>query len=280
LVAKEKMKIQLVKYTPLAYAPDAICEAINRHTEHTAFVSTEIDTDADVIHFNNVYFPTDKPAIIHYHSEPRLKGISLDCPYRKIVNAQYHALLPEYRGCTPVRQVINFDTPLYDTKHIDDVIIGYSPTSRTKVGEWHDKGYDDTIRVLESLHQERGWQYDIIENVPLDQCITRKQNCSHIIDECVTGSYHRSGLEGLALGKPSLCNMTEPVSMLFCRVSGFHANPFYLYPINFLKDGIIRMVCDRTKNVGRCNRMWMIQYWHPADVIKEYIKIYEEVANA
>jgi len=282
--AEEIMKIQISKQTPLAMAPDAICEAINRHTEHTAFMSNEMDTDADVLHFNNTYWLQDKPATIHYHSEPRWKGLQLDCPYLKLVNAQYHALLPEYQNCIPVRQVINFDNPAYDMRLSapGTVKFGYSPTARTKVGEWHDKGYDQTVKVLQELKSGCGWDYDVIEGVSLEECISRKQNCSIIIDECVTGSYHRSGLEGLALGKPTVSYLSKEVGELFISASGRHGIPFVNVPIAGLKDGLVRLVeaLNRNPHAGFNNRLWMARYWNPADIVQEYVKIYEGVLDA
>ena len=276
------MIIQISKQTPLAYAPDAICEAINRHTEHTAIMSNELDTHADVLHFNNTYWLTDKPSVIQFHSEPHWKGLQLDCPYKKLVNAQYHALLPEYADCTPVRQVINFDQPQYDMQAVEGVKIAYSPTSRKKVGEWHDKGYEQAITVLESLKNRHGWQYDVIEGVPLDECIARKRACSIVLDECVTGSYHRSGLEGLALGKPTISYLSQGVTELFLDVSGQHGRPFFSVAIDGLEGGIERLVDAMTlrPELGFYNRLWMCEYWHPADVVEEYIKIYEGVLNA
>ena len=278
------MKIQISKQTPLAMSPDAVCEAINRHTDHTAFMSNEMDTDADIIAFNNTYWPTDKPACIQYHSEPHWKGLQLDCPYVKLVNAQYHALLPEYADCIPVRQVINFDKPAYDMRWLmpGTIRFGYSPTSRAKVGEWHDKGYEQTVKVLAELKEERGWDYDIIEGVSLDECISRKQNCNVIIDECVTGSYHRSGLEGLALGKPTVSWMKPDVMELFLDVSGRQWQPFFSVNIKGLKSGLIRLVEEfmaKMPHYGFHNRFWMAQNWNPADVVLEYIRIYEKVLN-
>jgi len=286
LVADEEMKIQISKHTPLAMAPDAICEAINKHTNHTAFMSNEMDTDADVIHFNNTYWLTDKPAVIHYHSEPSWKGLQLDCPYKKLVNAQYHATLPEYADCEPVRQVINFDKPEYNMIKSDRGVVkfGYSPTSRVKVGQWHDKGYEQTIAILAELKAERGWDYDIIEGVNINECIQRKRNCTIIIDECVTGSYHRSGLEALALGKPTVSYLSQPVIDMFLKSSGRHGVPFFSVKIEGLKDGLIRLITDFmpriSTEIGFYNRFWAAQHWHPADVVQEYINAYQSVKDS
>ncbi len=266
------MKIQIVANTWLAGAPAALAQAINKHTEHQAFISCEKDTDADVLHFNNSFFNTYKPAVIQYHSEPRWKDVMLDCPYRKLVNAQYHMFLPEYRNCKPVRQVINFDEPEWDLMPVGQNVIGYSPTSRSKVGQWHDKGYERTVEILHNMHERLGYDFDVIENVSYEECIQRKRRCSILIDECVTGSYHRSALEAVALGKIAICNLSEELQDWF-RLR-FGSNPFRIADMNSLPAALIR---THYSGCFSSNRFWMIKNWHPRDVAAEYIEIYKEV---
>lgn len=264
------MRIQIAKSTPLAWAPDAVCKAINRWTDHYAFLSNDPDDQADVIHFNNTFWKTDTPAVIQYHSEPTWKGLMLDCPYKKLVNAQYHMLLPEYADCDPVRQVINFCDPEWDMLDVPEPRIGYSPTSRVKVGQWHDKGYEATVAAIKAS----GLAYDIIEGVSPEECIERKRHCSIIIDECVTGSYHRSGLEGLALGKRTIGCISGTLQAWATHKFGSMIP--ICQPITGIKNAI-GIVLYLSGKPGFSNRLWMLKHWHPADVVQEYVRAYEEV---
>jgi len=269
------MRIQISKQTPLANAPDELCYAINKWTDHEAFMSNDPNAVADFIMFNNTYFKTDIPAAIWYHSEPRWKGLQLDCPYLKLVNAQYHATLPEYADCIPVRNVINFDKPEYAYRRVDGLRIAYSPSSKVDVGEWHRKGYDETVKALE------GYDADIITDTPLDECLRRKNACSVVIDECVTGSYHRSALEGLAMGKIAIGNLSDEVKRVVKDACGSDL------PISNAKIDQLPCLLEYISNLSdyemwiEClhNRLWMSINWHPKDIANEFIKIYEEVIN-
>lgn len=272
------MKIQISKPTPIANAPDELCYAINKWTEHEAFMSNDPDSYADLIHFNNAYFPTDLPSVIQYHSEPTWKGLTLDCPCRKLVIAQYHSTLPEYSDCDIVRNVINFDKPEYAYRRVNGVKVAYSPSSKVKVGQWHDKGFEETTAILE----QSGVEYDVITDVSLSECLERKNACSVVIDECVTGSYHRSALEGLAMGKPTICYLSKEVLSVFMNASGNNGCPFFNVHIDDLEAGLGRLIDNMAKrpHLGMYGKLWMIKYWHPKDIAEEFIKIYKEVIDA
>ena len=270
------MKIKMFKQTPIANAPDELCYAINKWTEHEAFMSTDEDEPADIVHFNNAYYRTDMPAVIQFHSEPRWKGLMLDCPYKKLVIAQYHATLPEYADCTVVRNVINFDKPEYAYKPVSELKVAYSPSSRVKVGEWHDKGYEETVAALE----QSGVDYDVITDVPFDECLRRKAECSVHIDECVTGSYHRCTLEGLAMGKVVIGHLSDEVFDVATNACDSPYFPIIDTDIEGLADELSRLSEYELFTMGNHNRIWMLTFWHPKDIANEYIKIYEEVLGA
>jgi len=268
------MKIQISKPTPLANAPDELCYAINKWTPHQAFMSNEPSEYADIIMFSNAYFPTDVPAAIWYHSEPEWPGVMLDCPYRKLVNAQYHATLPEYADCTPVRNVINFDRPEYNIKPIHNPRIAYSPSAKKNVGRWHHKGYKETNAALKAS----GLKHDIITDVPLCECLERKRNCSIVIDECVTGSYHRSALEGLAMGKVVVGYLSDEVNAVATKACGAWL-PIRNTRMYELGDTLKGLTETNLVKDGFMNRVWMLNNWHPARIANEFVKIFEEVIN-
>lgn len=266
------MRIQISKPTPIANAPDELCYAINKWTDHEAFVSNDPDAVADIVHCNNAYLDTFKPSVIQYHSEPGWPGVDLDAPCRKLIIAQYHATLPEYKDCTVVRNVINFDRPEYAYKPVEGLRIAYSPSSKVKVGQWHDKSYNETVKALES------YDADIITDVPLSECLRRKNNCSVVIDECVTGSYHRSALEGLAMGKVVVCRLSKQVDAIALNASG-GALPMINRKLSDLPNVLKCLEVLWQPKSGYENRLWMIKHWHPKDIAEEFIKIYEEVLN-
>jgi hypothetical protein len=268
----------------LANAPDELIKAINLYSEHDAEFYRKC-SEGDIFHYHNQTPPEWAPApnqVIQYHSEPF--RCNLHFPGKKLVLAQYHALLAKFSDCIPVRNVINFESyPLIEIK--DKLRVGYSPSVKTRVNQYYDKGYVETKRILQRLKQRypSDFDYDIITDASLEECIKRKSRCNVIIDECVTGSYHRSGLEGLALGKLTICYMKDILIEQLYYIINDNNIPFQNVKIDNLENYIDMLIgCNITDiiNCGNSNRNWMETYWHPKDIVNEYIQIYKELLNA
>lgn len=280
------MKIVHYKKTNIASAPDALSNAMNKFSDHESVVVKGVrkakNVKADVVHYHNTTTPIKAPkSVMQYHSEPHranLGNIGVD---QKLVIAQYHATLPEYEDCRPVRNIIDFTQPKYKPKRIDDKIrVAFSPSVKTNNGYWYNKAYRQTRRVLERLKEEfpLDFDYDIITRAPLDQCIERKRNANVIIDECVTPSYHRSGLEGLALGKLTLCSLNKEVEDVLAEASGTVVNPFHNVEVIHLYHELKQLIergTDYVLDEGKKSRQWMEDHWHPQDVVNEFLEIYK-----
>lgn len=303
------MRILHVKGSNLAWAPDAIAEATNRWTDHVAYVYQVYDDEKsddvrhfvdqysngsvnpialrgwDIVHFHNKpRLDTDIPSLILYHSEP---GPRVDLTYDrgpKYVVAQYQMMLPEYADCTPMRNIINFvDNPLYDPIDIRDKIrVAYSPSILEAENKWYDKGARETIPILERLkakYPDR-FDFDLIHGVPLGECLARKRMCNIVIDECVTGSYHRSGLEGLAMDKLTI---TGPFSLDFERllevVAGAPSPPvFNEVHISNLEECLTAIMDAATLfDYPPYRRQWMEKHWHPRDIALQWVNEYRKV---
>ena len=246
--------------------------------------------DIDIVHFHNKYFDTDLPALIQYHSEPErcirkypreAIQCSLDNKYYKTVVSQWQATDPIYKGHHFVRNVIDFESNLYETKTINKIKIGYSPSILDNRGVRYNKGYSETKKILENIVKKYGVEIDIIKGVPLEECIRRKSNCNIIIDECMTGSFHRSGLEGLALGKLTICGVSKEVESILLKVSNSLINPFLNVLIDDLENKLEEIIrtktVDEINEIGINNRGWMQTYWHPKQIVNEFVAIYKMI---
>lgn len=191
-----KKKVYHYKRTPLALAPDALVKAINKYSKNweAKLISKqeELPKDGSLVHFHNQFLAYSGPKLIQYHSEPQNRGCMPpnefaqhpDLPKYQLVISQYHATLDEYKDCKVVRNVIDFLDPLFAPIQPTSHLITYSPSTKLKINEWFDKGYEETERILKGL----GCEFDIIHGVPYEECIRRKARGSIHIDECVTGS--------------------------------------------------------------------------------------------
>jgi len=269
------MIIQQYKRSPIAMAPNEIAKCINKYTRHTSFVDSVLHPEADFIHFHNKSEFINLPQAITYHSEP--EKVNLNYKYSKSVIAQYHATLPEYAGCVPVRNIIDFYQESFNFYSPEKIRIGFSPSKKMKSSEWNDKGYRETRKILEKVGDLMDVEIDIISGVSLEEVIERKQKCSIIIDECKTKSYHRSALEGLALGKMTICSIGEDVQEVVKNITGQYL-PVENVDISRLETFLIEVVekfsAQDLAELGKNRRSWMETYWNPKDVIVEYLNLY------
>lgn len=279
-------KVLHYKESRLAFAPDELVRGINAwSTKYRAMLvgpKSNMGCEPDIIHFHNKAKSifNNVPRIVQYHSEPKRVALNLKC-YKTVI-AQYHCLLPQYRNCHIVRNIINFvDSPLYKNRAKKKIRIGYSPSRKSPGGRWFNKGFKITVQILERLKEKHNIEYDVITNIPLNECLIRKTQCHIIIDECVTGSYHRSALEGAAMGKLTFCYLSNALKDVVKRY-GNGSIPFQSCHINILEKTIgawiergVNCICGE----GEKARIWMEKHWHPKDVVKEFEEIYEKQIN-
>lgn len=279
------MNIVHYKNTRLAYAPEAISNIINKYSEHNSYVFGhdygDINIKYDILHLHNRdTFPKIKISkkLIQYHSEPWPNHVDLNTDAKKLVIAQYHATLQEYSNCTVVRNPIDIYDLIFEPKYYDKkIVIGYSPSRTIKVSKWHDKGYVETTQILTQIKDKYKVDIDIIHGVPLKECIRRKSQCNIIIDEVKTGSYHRSGLEGLALGCSTICNISDSVANIIKNTAGQN-HPFINCNIHTLQNALEDLInsgIDNILQIGNNSRIWMEKYWNPKNILEEYLKEYE-----
>jgi hypothetical protein len=282
------MLIEHYKKTPMALAPEEIARATNQYTDHTAIINAPAaQSIPNLYHFHNKPKPgltTNIPSVMHYHSEP---GGRVDLTFKgvKICPAQYHCLLPQYADCRPVRNII----PIWDENYepiypfLEKIVVGYSPShTNTRIKGPFDKGFEFTTRVLKKLKiQYPGkFDFDVISGVPILECIQRKNRCNVVIDEVVTDSYHKCTLEGLALGKATICSMSQGVEDVLKRyapsipILNVWAKDLEEYLLLLIEEGP-----EHVEKIGVSSRQWMETYWRPEEIIKDYIAIYEEVLN-
>jgi len=152
----------------------------------------------------------DKPTITMAHNYAWNVDLSwVERGQPGVVVGQYQATLPEFRHWTAVPNPVPWwEAPFRPGDKSGPVRICYTPSGhheRYPEGHrlyWHAKGYDTTLRVLDGLAK----RFPIVvettreRQVSHAESLAMKQRAHIVIDECVTGSYHRNSLEGLAAG--------------------------------------------------------------------------------
>ena len=124
-----------------------------------------------------------------------------------LVVGQYQATLPEFAGWSVVPNPVPTWEPAYMPGTKPDVVtICYTPSGRHErypAGHrlyWHSKGYETTMHVLDRLAATLPIRLEVVRGQQLAhaEALAMKRRAHIVIDECVTGSYHRNSLEGLA----------------------------------------------------------------------------------
>jgi hypothetical protein len=236
----------------------------------------EMIRNADVIfcHQGHPYkfdwYPKHKPTVFWYHSQPLhmwRHGEKEGWPW--CVEGQYQTRL--YPGSIPVPNLFPLRHPWYQPQPKPDrVQIVYSPSNSTLAG-YDDKGYSGTIAALQGLDAD----VHVLTGVSLEQCLAAKAKAHIVIDECVTGSYHRNSLEGLALGCVVVNNCDGLCEQNIRDMTGGAGLPFVRSNIGDLSTTLRRLVemgPSSVAHMGYRNREWMEGVWNPAEMIERNLK--------
>ena len=92
---------------------------------------------------------------------------------------------------------------------------------------------------------------------------------SHIlIDDVVTGNWHRTSLEGACFG----CAVLNKVMK----------TPFVYASIDTLEERLLWLVDNPAilSDFQERTRLWVLQNWHALDTVRQYVRAYEEVLDA
>jgi len=154
--------------------------------------------------------------------------------------------------------------PIRRTKKIK---IAYAPTSKTPIGHPASKGYDQVITVLRRVALERDVEIKLIEKMSYLTNLGVKQKCHILIDDVVTGNWHRTSLEGLCFGCAVL-NRVKSVPYVYTTIETLKEKLFWLIDNP-------QVLADYQQR----GRLWVLQNWHAMDLVQNYVRAYEGVLN-
>jgi hypothetical protein len=193
-----------------------------------------------------------------------------------VVIGQYQATLPEFAQWAVVPSPMPLWEPAYSPgPKPDQLAIAFTPSGRHErypLGHrlyWHGKGFDTTMRVLERLARRSSVRLETTaqRQVTHDEALEMKRRAHIVIDECVTGSYHRNSLEGLAAG----CVVVNGVGLLpgvreaLVRCAGDCPDDLFvvatLESLEAQLDGLLALGAAELCRRGLRGRSWMESHW-------------------
>ena len=293
------------KFSGLASAPDEVVHILQRHgkyhyslvcgasqkklREHLLSILRREPNMKFLIHFHNKFCPLPRipncQKVIQYHSEPKRAWINHNFA-RKLVLNQYHCTLPFYRSCEHiVRNTIdlkricpNWKKPQFCKKGIKIV---YIPSILVRANEFHDKGYQETKPILERIQRKfpKKVRLVILKKVPYNKSIQEKREAHIVIDECKTGSFHKTSIEGLSFGAIVFAKLSLALQEKHMHLYG-RLPPIENVGLDKLEDRLIEWVVKGKEAIEEeAIKRWedFISYWSPQHVARDFDAIYEEV---
>lgn len=257
---------------------------------------------ADVIHLHNFGWDQmifgahpelreiaqTKKYLIQYHSDRRAKESfenTLQDPAfegKRAVLAQYHAdQYPE------ANHLVGNPLPLHEAtfqmiaRSVHSPVVSFAPSNTHIMRGYDYKGADQVIPKLKLLQYDRCIIADIIQGVPYDECMARKKFAVIGIEELVSGSYHLSFLEYMALGCATIANISDSVkntlaALLGCKAVADLELAYMPSSIKHLVPDILhlRRDYDYAEGLMGRGRDWIVRYWSVEFHVDVFNKVY------
>jgi len=261
----------------------------------------ELCERADVIHLHNyldygstAFRPIDfaalrdrgKRFVRHFHSTPetvaaRMRTTASDvlaCPIPSLVINGY----PEryYPRARVVRNVVPQDEPPYRPGEEWGPIV-FTPSLPTSAWtqRWNTKGAPETVALLRRVARATGCRVEVVEGRPLADVLEAKRRALAVVDDLVTGSFHLSGLEGLAVARPVLCHLDGRTRFVLAELTGSSTSPFVDVRLEEAEDVLVHLVRtpEDARELGRESREWLERNWADRSLALEYAALYEQL---
>ena len=289
------MKICIYSKTPLAAAPWELYKALKKYTLHEVNLINEKSryrdgrsfpysllwgsnngaakealANADLWHIHNylpyeiVEYRAHQKIMAQFHSLPRLGNWKQLMDWAdKSYTIKQPMQEKEYR-LPSLPNIIDPDEYL-PKKRPNKIQIAFAPTTRAAIGNVNSKGYEEVKKVLNKIASIRNVTIAWIEGIPYIENLAIKRDSHILIDDVVTGNWHRTTLEGACFGC-AVVNRVRKVPFVFATHRTLEERLLWLIDNPYvLKDFQERM------------RLWILQEWHAMDLIKPYVAAYEEM---
>jgi LPS sulfotransferase NodH len=126
---------------------------------------------------------------------------------------------------------------------------------------------DPTLRILERLARKYPIRVEVVADDHLSQGEGLGRRAHIVMDDCVTGGYHRTSLEGLAVGSAVVNGVGRRAEVLeafrYCA-GGESSKPFVYANLDVLEGvlaSLIRRGSASLAQEGMWNRQWMEEHW-------------------
>jgi hypothetical protein len=250
---------------------------------------------ADIIHYHNRWkrqeifkflsiLPPNKPSVIQIHSPKDWENFSeeIESGLPIAVIAQFHVRQWNNLSYIVPNCVDIFEStymPMENKPIRNTPIVSYAPSSTNGHG-WNSKGYEVISRDLKRMKLANRIIYQLIIEKPHNIAMELKRGADIGIDEIVTGSYHMSSLEYMAMGIPCFSYLDSLTAKVVKDLTGAEELPF----INAGRDKFLpvlqSIITDKSYiELGKSTRLFMEKYWNPQALLSHYEEMYKDLVK-
>ncbi len=303
LNAHTSYKARLIDLSPDAYGARRFPEDLAWGADRD--LAEEAISTADLVHFHHWFdfesarnpFGFDfraalKPGahcLMHWHSSPeyiaRNTGasvaelVSLDIP--QMVVAQYHEAY--YPNACPVPLIVDTESEgieLAGTSEGPPSILFAPSTGLSAHAErWESKGRPEVLKILERLSARGLARLELIEGVAFEECQRVMSRADIVIDDVVTGSYHTTSLEALAMGKVAVAYLDSRTQLVLAELTGSTDLPIVNTHLDQLEVVLEALCRDQSllTELGTFSRAWILEHHARREMISHYTRGYDEL---
>jgi len=297
------MRVVHVARTPVVGVPGILTDLMNKYMPGVDAACCEVPTayrdrevyktltttsagdlgEADVVVIHNIppYHLVEVlrglPCVRMVHSQPSLIGAqpTSDWPIPFGVVAQYWPRTWRGKKFDLLPNVLDIYDERFRPKSVplDRIKVAYFPSHSGKHPPKSDlfgnnKGPEETLGILCDFDLD----VDTGSGVDFWECMERKRNAHIVIDECVTGGYHRASLEAASMGKVAVNAMDKETRLCLEAVSQCPSGefPFLTTSLDHLRKALQTILAHRyaVNLIGGYAREWMEKYWDPRTLLE------------
>ncbi|WP_051294935.1 glycosyltransferase [Maridesulfovibrio bastinii] len=146
---------------------------------------------------------------------------------------------------------------------------------------WDTKGMPETKAMLERLEQKTACRIKTASFSPFTEVMTYKRQSAIVLDDMATGSYHLTGLEGLAMAKPVLSYMDSRAKMLMRYFSGSDHEPHINTRFEEAEAVLAYLMNHKElmRDIGEHSRNWLKKYWSDKKMVGFYEDVYQKLVH-
>jgi len=231
----------------------------------------QLIANADIVHIHcdHPFQDSDfagKKLIVQHHSVPKRGTYEM---YKKLGGDYYTVsqpwLMREYSDLPHLPNLMDVEEHVPAVRSNEKPVVAFAPSNNWKIGMVGSRGKTEVDYIL----QKFGDQIETrsIVGVPYLRNLEMKRSSDILIDDVVGDTFHKTTLEGCCFG--------------LAVITSWESDGWAYSNLSSLPDTLRELVQNRARleDLQRKSREWILNEWHPRDLVKEYVDAYSKLMD-